>query len=328
MGVVVVKSAARVAAVAAMLAPALAGAAPVTFGTVTVDSTTGPGSVVVNGPGRSGTFLSYASSAFAGVTTLGQAAGGWAGDALFIGERFGPESPEAVRTPTSLFLSGSVEVTLGATVFNNPGADLALFVSGQLDEPSNPNSFGFKETVAVRTLGSTGAYWYADAIGFTSTLTSGSNVYGYFTYLYDLTDLGLAPLAGLTGVEIANFSPWATVTGGSGDGRSGVVDPTGLSGVAIAGGLGKRFTATGQYEKGYSCTAASVGIPDNASGNSYCLERALDNSDTFEPFDTDPDLLYVAGLSGSVAPVPLPAALPLMVAGLGALVVAGRRRRV
>ena len=115
------------------------------------------------------------------------------------------------------------------------------------------------------------------------------------------------------------------MTGGSGNGLSGSVDNTGLTGVSIEGGFGDRFFADGT---GGSCTSASLaGIPAGANGNSYCL-NGLFGASTFERFDTDPDLLYVAGVEGSaVSAVPLPAGLPLLVAAFGVMGVVARRRR-
>jgi len=299
----------------------VASAAPVVFGGVTVDTSTGPTTAVAGGTGRIGTFISNASNTFtaAGVTTIGQAAGGVAGSALFVGERFNNENGSGIVTPTSQYLTGTAAVTFAAPIFNNVGNNLAVFVSGQLN---SVNSQGFKETTSVRVLGSSGSYWYQDAFSFTATQTTNNNVFGFFTYLYDLADLGVADFASINGIEISNFTPWATVTGGSGDGKSGAVDNTGLTGVSIVGGIGNRSFPAGT---GGSCVTGSGVLPAGTTGNSYCFSGVF-SGNTFERFDTDPDLLYAAALQGSTAAqVPLPGTLWLALAGFAALGVARRR---
>jgi len=293
----------------------VASAAPVVFGGVTVDTSNGPTTVVTGGTGRTGTFISNASTPFttAGVTTFGQLAGGVAGSALFVGESFS-------GTSTSQYLTGTAAVTFAAPIFNIVGNNLAVFVSGQLN---TANAGGFKETTSVRVLGSSGRFWYQDAFSFTETLTNANNDrFGFFTYLYDLSDLGVANFASINGIEISNFSPWATVIGGSGDGKSGEVDDTGLGGVSIVGGLGNRFAPAGT---GGSCVTGSGVLPAGTTGNSYCLSGVF-GGNTFERFDTDPDLLYAAALQGSTAAqVPLPGTLWLALAGFAALGAARRR---
>ena len=326
-------------------------AAPLAIGPVVVDTAVGLSAASVSGVGASGTFSANPSPTFAalpGVTTFGQAAGGEAGSALFIGES-GQSPDDNVN-----FFSNTVLTTFAAPIFNNPGADVAVFVSGaenltqqtSTQGPTVPvGTFGFQETLSVRVAGSGAPFFYTDAAFFTSTgqqATSGSTGitfdYGYHTYLYDLSDLGVALGGSITQLELANFSAFATVTGGSGDGFSGFVDPTGLNGVPIQGGISNDLLIAG-FDPGdvingltasLNCTGG-VDLPAGTTANSYCSSPSLVNASGANvyaaSFDTDPDLLYAAGLQGSVAPVPLPAAAWFLLAGVGALVAAGRRAR-
>ncbi|MEO0887554.1 MAG: PEP-CTERM sorting domain-containing protein [Cyanobacteria bacterium J06648_10] len=195
-----------------------------------------------------------------------------------------PNSVLGIGEPQSgPFASSSVQVSWagrsGGDTFlvNNSGLDFYIFESGNSDNI---------DTVAVSALGKSGPtdFFYERATNFTST-TSPS--VGYWTFGYDLSWFGLAEGDAIQGLEVSNFSPFATVNpiaGFAGTGNRGFVDFGGATGELIEGGLGDRFLGT-------TLSACGPVVDDGGAGaNSYYFSFCLPG---FESFDTDPDLVYI-----------------------------------
>ncbi|MEL6469331.1 MAG: PEP-CTERM sorting domain-containing protein [Cyanobacteria bacterium J06614_10] len=236
-----------------------------------------------------------------------------------------PNTVLGIGEPSSgPFVSSSVEVswagrTGGDTLLvNNAGIDFYIFESGNSDNI---------DTMAISAIGKNSAtnFFYEKAINFTST--TAPNV-GYWTFGYDLSWLGLAEGEAIQGLEISNFSPFATVNpiaGFAGTGNRGFVDFDGKTGELIQGGLGDRFL--GQTLSS-SCTVTDDGGPN---ANSYYFSFCVPG---FENFDTDPDLTYIVAtgekggaefISMNSVDVPEPASILGLVAMAGLGIV--RRRR-
>jgi hypothetical protein len=222
------------------------------------------------------------------------------------------------------FTSSSVEVSWSGRpagdrfLVNNPGIDFYIFESG------NSNNI---DTLAVSAIGKTGAtdFFYEQALNFTPTTSA---TVGYWTFGYDLSWLGLANGDVIQGLEITNFSPYATVNpiaGFEGTGNRGFVDFDGFSGELIEGGMGDRFLGITRDECGLVTDAG------NFFTNSYYFSWC---NPGVSNFDTDPDLVYIVatGAGGEAEFMSMDVPEPTSIVGLlglgllGLLEIAGVRR--
>jgi len=203
--------------------------------------------------------------------SVGTLNGGAPNTVLGIGEpRTGPFVPSAVQASWAGRTGGDTFLV------NNAGIDFYIFESG------NSNNI---DTVAVSVLGKDSAtnFFYEQATSFTSTTAPDV---GYWTFGYDLSWLGLAEGEAIQGLEISNFSPFATlnpIAGFAGTGNRGFVDFEGNTGELIQGGLGDRFL-------GQTLFCGTVTDDGGPNANSYYFSFC---DSGFENADTDPDLVYV-----------------------------------
>ena len=204
--------------------------------------------------------------------------------ALAIGER---------PAGSTSFQPSQVTLTFARPIVNGPGVDLYVFESG---------------TVETLALGVGAGFWYSAPLEYQDPDDNAT----YSTFGYDLSDLGVAAGGSISSVEVANFGVFATVTGGSGDGLSGLVDFDGTAGVLIAGGTGDRLVGT-------TANGEMIDGSDKpADANSYYFSFTPSSNGAAANRDTDPDLIYAAA-----AAIPEPAA----VSGLALLGLAALKRR-
>ncbi len=136
--------------------------------------------------------------------------------------------------------------------------------------------------------------WYEAPDDFSKNST---NVNGYITYAYDLSDLGVAAGDSISSLYVSNFDVFSTVT--AIDGLSGWISITGSGGNRIEGGSDE------------PSATKPVG------SNSYYLDFPGFGTH----YDTDPDLIY----AGSIAVIPEPAAASLLLL-TGSMLLARRNR--